>query len=103
MGNVQPKYLWMLIFILLLTNFATGAFAFYGALPKTDAPRVVQESIGGSLEDVMAKVGKTDITRADVYKKMKQEDAERTLDELIQAEVDRQTNDGKKPEVKRFD
>lgn len=103
MGNINSKYLWMLIFILLLTNFLTGAYAFMGELPKVDSPKIVQESIGGPLEDVVAKVGDEEITRADVYQVMRKEREQATLDRLIQEAVERQSKDGTPPTVKRFD
>ena len=103
MGNINSKYLWMLIFILLLTNFLTGAYAFMGELPKVDSPKIVQESIGGPLEDVVAKVGDEEITRADVYQVMRKEREQTTLDRLIQEAVERQSKDGTTPTVKRFD
>lgn len=103
MGNVNSKYLWMLIFILLLTNFLTGAYAFMGELPKVDSPKIVQESIGGPLEDVVATVGDEDITRADVYQVMRKEHEQDTLDRLIQEAVEHQSKNGTKPTVERFD
>ncbi|WP_214851758.1 SurA N-terminal domain-containing protein [Exiguobacterium sp. s193] len=103
MGNINSKYLWMLVFILLLTNFLTGAYAFMGELPKVDSPKIVQESIGGPLEDVVAKVGDEEITRADVYQVMRKEHEQATLDRLIQEAVERQSQDGTAPTVKRFD
>ncbi|MCY1692670.1 hypothetical protein OVA29_21125 [Exiguobacterium sp. SL14] len=103
MGNVQPKYLWMLIFILMLTNFMTYAYAFMGELPKVDSPKIVQDSIGGPLEDVVAEVGDEKITRAMVYQTMRTEQEKQTIDRLIQEAVERQTKDGKKLQVKRFD
>lgn len=103
MGTVNSKYLWMLIFILLLTNFLTGAYAFMGELPKVDSPKVVQDSIGGPLEDVVAKVGDQEITRADVYQVMRNEHEQETIDRLIAEAVEKQSEKGSKPTVKRFD
>lgn len=103
MGTVNSKYLWMLIFILLLTNFLTGAYAFMGELPKVDSPKVVQDSIGGPLEDVVAKVGDQEITRADVYQVMRNEHEQETIDRLITEAVEKQSENGSKPTVERFD
>lgn len=103
MGTVNSKYLWMLIFILLLTNFLTGAYAFMGELPKVDSPKVVQDSIGGPLEDVVAKVGDQEITRADVYQVMRNEHEQETIDSLIAEAVEKQSENGSKPTVERFD
>ncbi|MFZ0075522.1 MULTISPECIES: hypothetical protein [Exiguobacterium] len=103
MGTVNSKYLWMLIFILLLTNFLTGAYAFMGELPKVDSPKVVQDSIGGPLEDVVAKVGDQEITRADVYQVMRNEHEQETIDRLIAEAVEKQSENGSKPTVERFD
>jgi len=74
-----------------------------GELPKVDSPKIVQDSIGGPLEDVIAEVGDEKITRAMVYQTMRTEQEKQTIDRLIQEAVERQTKDGKKPEVKRFD
>ncbi|RJO95081.1 hypothetical protein D3D03_15885 [Exiguobacterium sp. RIT452] len=93
----------MLIFILLLTNFLTGAYAFMGELPKVDSPKVVQDSIGGPLEDVVAKVGDQEITRADVYQVMRNEHEQETIDRLIAEAVEKQSENGSKPTVERFD
>lgn len=103
MGTVNSKYLWMLIFILLLTNFLTGAYAFMGELPKVDSPKVVQDSIGGPLEDVVAKVGDQEITRADVYQVMRNEHEQETIERLIAEAVEKQSENGSKPTVERFD
>ncbi|OIN65591.1 hypothetical protein BLD48_15370 [Exiguobacterium sp. KRL4] len=103
MGTVNSKYLWMLIFILLLTNFLTGAYAFMGELPKVDSPKIVQDSIGGPLEEVVAKVGDEEITRADVYQVMRNEHEQETIDRLIAEAVEKQSKNGSKPTVKRFD
>lgn len=103
MGTVNSKYLWMLIFILLLTNFLTGAYAFMGELPKVDSPKVVQDRIGGPLEDVVAKVGDQEITRADVYQVMRNEHEQETIDRLIAEAVEKQSENGSKPTVERFD
>ncbi|MCK2159027.1 SurA N-terminal domain-containing protein [Exiguobacterium sp. 17-1] len=103
MGTVNSKYLWMLIFILLLTNFLTGAYAFMGELPKVDSPKIVQDSIGGPLEEVVAKVGDEEITRADVYQVMKKDHERETIDRLIAEAVEKQSENGSKPTVERFD
>lgn len=103
MGTVNSKYLWMLIFILLLTNFMTGAYAFMGELPKVDSPKIVQDSIGGPLEDVVATVGDEEITRADLYQAMRKGHEKETLDRLIRKAVEKQSENESKPTVKRFD
>ncbi len=80
----------------------TGGYGLMGEVGKVDCGKMVEESIGGGVEDVMGEVGDEKMRGGMVYERMGREEEKERMDGLIEEGVEGERKDGKKGEVKGF-